>query len=276
MLYGFNKDKEKIPLYNEQEVFDKFLDKNWNMHTQGDKQDSDSTYKLGTDKYGKVIGVWMDITKAVDRMVSYQGIIFLQLPRAMTRKTVMHIGDTERSVTITSNRLIPICVMINGQIVRMVNEPSGATNYLYISNDEFYVAVPGFTPSTQSVAQYVDSIKVYCLVDQGNGVEQSGFDPVIEKYQSVNDFSSPQDVIIQRTPYNKEVKINGSIGQDYEMLECSLAVGEEYVDGVNNLLITRTDEITLSFAKYVSSGTFPLISGCALSYLYNNSAAINT
>lgn len=271
MLYGFNKDKEKIPLYDKQEAYDNFGNKYWNIPTKGDGQDNDIAFKIGTNRYGKVRGVWMELTKSTDRLVSSNGVLYVgPIKRNMDMKIDRYSGNAPQSVVQTTNRLIPICVIVNGQIARMVTEPSGAINYLYVSGEDFYFAIPGLTPS-----MYVDSVKIYCLVAVDNGVEQRHFDPLIAKYQSVSDFSSPRDINIQREPYNNEVKINGSIGQDQEVFECSLAIGEEYVDGANNLLIKRTGKWKLSFAKYVSSGTFPEISNCVLSYVYKNSVLIN-
>lgn len=268
MLYGFNKDKEKIPLYNKQEAYGNFENKYWNIPTKGDGQDSDITFKLGTNKYGKVRGVWMDLTRASHRFVSSNGVLYVDsVKRDMSMKIDGYNGNNPRSVVITTNRLIPICVIVNGQIARMVTEPSGAINYLYVSNEDFYFAIPGLTPST-----YVDSVKVYFLVAMGNGVEQSGFDPIIEKYQEVT-LNNAGDVIVQRTPYNKEIKIAGTVGA--EILDCSLAINEEYVDSYNNIRIKREDEITISFDKFNNSQPFPAIE-CTLSYLYQNSAAINT
>lgn len=268
MLYGFNKDKEKIPLYDKQEAYNNFENKYWNIPTKGDGQDSDITFKLGTNKYGKVRGVWMEFTRSADRKISTNGVLYVgPIKRNMSMKIDNYNGNNPRSVVITTNRLIPICVIVNGQIARMVNEPSGAVNYLYVSDEDFYFAVPGFTPST-----IVDSVKVYCLVAMDNGVEQQGFNPIMEKYQEVS-LNDAGDVIVQRTPYNKDIKIAGTIGE--EILDCSLAINEEYVSSYNNIRIKREDEITISFDKFNNSQPFPAIE-CTLSYLYQNSAAINT
>ena len=268
MLYGFNKDKEKIPLYDKQEAYNNFENKYWGIPTKGDGQDSEITFKLGTNKYGKVRGVWMDFTREFDRLVSTNGVLYIgPIKRNMSMKIDNYNGNNPQSVVVTTNRLIPICVIVNGQIARMVSEPSGATNYLFVSGEDFYFAIPGFTPLT-----YVDSLKVYFLVAMDNGVEQQDFNPIMEKYQEVS-LNDAGDVIVQRTPYNKEIRIAGTVGE--EILDCSLATNEEYVDSYNNIRIERQDEITINFNKFNDSQPFPAIK-CTLSYLYQNSASINT